>query len=316
MARALVRTAGQNQNYAINGNMSFWQRGTSFTSGNPVVYTADRWVHGRDAFAAGGNVTQQAGNGNNSFCARVGRTNGNSNTGRIYLFQLIEIDTVKNMAGKTFTLSWKARKGAGFSAASSNLQATIYTGTGSSQQSSQTVFNSGFTGQAVAAQSNIPITSTSSFDTYSLTATLGAGVTQMSIEFNYTPTGTAGTTDYFEVTDVMLNEGSTAQPYTYAANVYASEFALCQRYYEVGRSYDRLDWNPGANASAGMSMGFAVTKRATPVCTILNNSSSGQITSFAIDGITAEMIALTCTMVTASVTPRILNIGWSADAEI
>jgi hypothetical protein len=52
----------------------------------------------------------------------------------------------------------------------------------------------------------------------------------MSLYFGFTPVGTAGAADYYEVTGVQIDIGSVALPFrTYAATI-QGELAACQRY--------------------------------------------------------------------------------------
>jgi hypothetical protein len=52
---------------------------------------------------------------------------------------------------------------------------------------------------------------------------------QLFIGPQYTPTGTAGGFDYFDITGVQLEKGTVATPFE--VRPFATELALCQRYY-------------------------------------------------------------------------------------
>lgn len=261
-------------NLIINGAFDFWQRGTSFTSGNPQIYTSDRWVFGRDAFTAASTATRQSGPTNGStYCLRMQRNDGTSSTARMYVFQMIELEIAKRLAGQTVQLSFKARRSSGFSG--TTFRAKVVTGNSATQQTTSTYFNSGITGMANTTN-EFTITSTSSFDTYSMSAIVPAGTTHVVIDFSYLPSGTAAT-DYVEFTDVMLNVGDVAAPFVYFNKTLAGELISCQRYYE--KSYN-LDTAPGTATGPSRPGGlgsiarpdnnvfavnpFKVTKRAIP----------------------------------------------------
>jgi hypothetical protein len=102
----------------------------------------------------------------------------------------------------------------------------LNTGTGTDQNALN-----GFTGSASPISSTATLTTT--WQRFTFTATLGSTITQIAPIFNYTPVGTAGANDYFEVTGVQLEVGSVATPFhTYAATI-QGELAACQRYYQV-----------------------------------------------------------------------------------
>jgi hypothetical protein len=72
---------------------------------------------------------------------------------------------------------------------------------------------------------------TSTWQRFTYTGTVSSSATQLGFYFNYTPVGTAGAADYFEVTGVQIDVGSVALPFrTYAATI-QGELAACQRYY-------------------------------------------------------------------------------------
>jgi hypothetical protein len=58
------------------------------------------------------------------------------------------------------------------------------------------------------------------------------------------------TSDYFEATGWMLNEGSVAAPFERAGGTIGGELALCQRYYEKS-------WKEGVSPGTGTTDGFS-----------------------------------------------------------
>jgi hypothetical protein len=158
------------------------------------------------------------------YAQRVQRDSGNTSTGIIYSLQNFESINSIPFAGKTVTYSFYARAGANYSAASSALLYSVNTGTGTDQN-----LLNGYTGQATPILTTVTLTTT--WQRFTATAALSSSATQIGVAFSYTPVGTAGANDYFEVTGVQLEVGSVATPFhTYAATI-QGELAACQRYY-------------------------------------------------------------------------------------
>lgn len=211
------------RNAIINGDMDVWQRGTSGivpTSTQP--YSADRWESYRGGYAAGLSVYRPAGPTGITYAARVQRDSGNTSTAAIAFGQPIESINSTRFAGKTVVLSFYARSGANFSSASSVLTAQINSGTGTDQN-----YRGGFTGGTVVATNGVTLTT--SWQRFSITGTVSSSATQVGVQFSYTPVGTAGAADHFEITGVQLEEGLIATPFE--QRPIGTELALCQRYY-------------------------------------------------------------------------------------
>ena len=75
--------------------------------------------------------------------------------------------------------------------------------------------------------------------------------------------GTSGAT--FQISGVQLEKGSTATSFDYRP--YGTEFALCQRYYEIISSIYQNGYQAGGGAMS-QTLGYRVIKRATPTATI------------------------------------------------
>lgn len=213
------------RNKIINGNFDVWQAGTSTAgaTGSGTGYAADMWQGTRAAFAAGMTVSRQlAGLTGHQYCARIQRDSGNSGTGVMIFGSVLETLNSIGAQGQTLTLSFRARAGANFSAASSAMACSVYTGTGTDQN----CVTGAFTGQVT---NNATKTLTTSWQTFSTTVTVGASVTQLAAMFFFTPTGTAGAADYMEIAGVQLEPGTVATPFE--QRPIGLELALCQRYY-------------------------------------------------------------------------------------
>jgi hypothetical protein len=219
------------KNAIINGGMDIWQRGTSvaISSGGVATYASDRWLNTRTV--AGQTISRQAtGDTTNlpfiQYCARVQRDSGNTNTTQpIRINQLLETVNSIPFAGKTVTLSFYARAGANFSAASSILTAQLISGTGTDQN----VLSGGYTGIVYPISSQVTLTTT--WQRFSITGIVAATATELSVNIYYETVGTAGAADFFEITGVQLEIGSAATPFARAGGSIGGELALCQRYY-------------------------------------------------------------------------------------
>ncbi len=216
---------GVNNNGVINGGMDIWQRGTSFAiPSSTYTYTADRWIGLR--FSTGSTVSQQTASLDGfQYSARVARDSGNTGLGIIYLGYNLETADSYKYAGKTVTLSFWAKAGANFSSASSALAVIWASGTGTNQKQMD-----GFTGASTLVSSSVTLTT--SWQRFSFTAAVPSNSTQQGFQFNYTPVGTAGAADNFEIVGVQQEFGSVATNFKRAGGgTIQGELAACQRYY-------------------------------------------------------------------------------------
>ena len=218
-------------NPVLNSAMQIWQRGTTSSSiTTTATYTADRWASVSGASTAMVVSRQATGDTTNlpniQYCSRVQRTSGQTGTSVLYFAQSIENTNSIPFAGKTVTLSFYARKGANYSQATSIVSAYLQTGTGTDQN----ILNGGLTGAVNAIAQDATLTTT--WQRFTYTGTIGATATQLGMFFAYTPVGTAGAADYFEITGVQIDIGSVALPFRTNGGTFQGELAACQRYYE------------------------------------------------------------------------------------
>jgi len=214
------------KNTVINGGMDIWQRGTSI-AGTTTSFSADRWQSYRGV--AGSTFSRQVtGDTTNlpniQYCVRVQRDSGNTSTTGIFLTQNFETVNSIPLAGKTVTLSFYARAGSNYSRVSSGLTVSLTTGTGTDQNG----LTGAYTGSATAINQTATLTTTWQRFTYS--ATLAATTTELNTTFSFTPVGTAGANDYYEITGVQLEAANTASNFQRAAGNIQGELAACQRY--------------------------------------------------------------------------------------
>jgi hypothetical protein len=239
--------AGKND--IINGGFDIWQRGTANTT-TASVYTADRWQKG--AATSYGISRQTTSDTTNlptiQYCARSQRTNASAVTTANELGYSIESVNSTAYAGQAVILSFYARAGANMTN-SNALVGAIYSGTGTDQN----IMTTGLTGQAIVATSTKTLTTT--WQRFTVTGTVGATATQLALYFSYTPTGTAGANDYYEITGVQLELGSTATVFSRAGGTIQGELAACQRYY--------VRWGDGTQAYSLVSTSGWTTSTTT-----------------------------------------------------
>lgn len=254
-----LSTTAPGYNYVINGGFDIWQRGTSF-NGATYNYTADRWEVVRGAFTAGATFSRQAsGLTGAQYCMRVQRDSGNTSTQYITTYTAFETSTSIPLAGKTVTLSFYARAGANLS---SSINYSLRTGTGTDQGAHISWTNESFVINNVQTLS-------AGWVRYFATAVVPSNSTQLGVNFTYTPTGTAGAADYFEVTGVQLEEGGAATAFRRNAPSIQAELAACQRYYyritgpAVGSPL-ALPGSAFSTTNCMFSVPLPVTMRTTP----------------------------------------------------
>ena len=212
------------KNRIINGAMSVWQRGTSFS--NPSVggsfYTADRWGANRAGDVTGATVSRSSSAPTGfQYSLALQRTAANASTAGLYLFYSSESSYTYDLAGQTVTLSFWAKVGANYSGGTLNTNA--YGGTGTDQR----VY--AYTGSTTLLSYSPTLTTT--WTQYSATFTVPSNITEMGLQFSWFPTGTAGADDAVYITGVQLEKGVTATSFDYRP--YTTELQLCQRYLPV-----------------------------------------------------------------------------------
>jgi hypothetical protein len=209
--------------------MQNWQRGTSISvSASTTVYTTDRFMFEARPNQAS-TVSRQVTNDTTNlpfiqYCARIQRNSGQTGTFTNGFYQSFESINSIPFVGKTVTLSFYARKGADYSPTSSILISNIASGTGTDQN----VATGSLTGQTTDSQNN---TLTATWQRFTQTVTIASTKTQIAPFFSESPTGTASTNDYYEITGVQLDIGSVALPFRTYAGTIQGELAACQRYF-------------------------------------------------------------------------------------
>jgi hypothetical protein len=241
------------RNALINGDMRINQRGTStnlasltaVATTTPGSWVTDRWNVYRPGFVAGASIGQGTGmvyadlpfsEAGITTHARVGRTAANAATTAIYCDYNMESQDSYRLVGKTVTLSFYYRTGTNFS--DNSLTASLHSGT-----ATDAALRSGtFTSFATTA-----FAKSASWVRATVTGTVPTSAAQVCLRFSYTPVGTAGNADHFDVTGVQLELGSIATPFE--VRPFSVELQMCQRYFE--KSYS-INTAPGTNTASGL----------------------------------------------------------------
>lgn len=278
------------RNKIINGGFDVWQRGTSAagaTAGSAAAayVSADRWMFCANGFNAGSTFSRQTGPTAARYCVRMQRDNGNATITGLFAQHTLETANSIWAQGKSVTLSFKARCGALYNAGTGtgNLVATIRSGTGTDEAGGP--IRTAFTGAASVATDTKVLTTT--WQTFTLTGSVGASATQLSIDFQTAHSGTAGATDYVEIAEVQLESGQTATPFE--TRPYGVELALCQRYYyrRVGTTTDFTHTGQAIGPSVGrVCIPFPVTMRTSPTG-IETSTAGGFYLRSSVDGATS-----------------------------
>lgn len=228
------------KNFVINGNFDFFQRGSlSTTSGG---YGLDRWYNESSGSGSAVTVTQQTTGvpDNSRFCFRS-TTSASAGYGNQY--QFIETSNVRQLWGKTVTLSIKLRRSSGFNTSLNigiDKSSTVDAGMAAS-----------WTGSAALTISNANLpTGTGSSDWYTATVStvIPTDGSANSLRVFITQTATT-TSSYYEVSQVQLEVGPSATQFSRAGGTIGGELALCQRYYQ--KSYNLSDVPGTAGAGSG-----------------------------------------------------------------
>ena len=213
------------RNVLINGGFDVWQRGTStaFTSTPSTSFLADRWSGYRNT--TGSTQSQiSAGLDGFQYALRMQRDSGNTSASIIYIGQSLETSTATKLANKPVVLSFYARAGANYSSASNALRVLLYNGTGTEANGVHVAFTSATNVISTTA------TLTTSWQRFTYYAVMPATSSQLTVQLDWTPSGTAGANDYVDITGVQLEQNY--QPTPFEQRPFGVELALCQRYYE------------------------------------------------------------------------------------
>lgn len=222
------------RNKIINGGFDIWQRGTSQTSDN--MGSDDRWyninsittkVHSQQSFALG----QIEVPGNPRYYSRTVVSSVANAASLCAKFQSIE--GVKTLSGSVATLSFYAKADSTKKLA---IYARQYFGTGGSPSSpvdgiGYTLLNLTSSWQKFTINITLPSISGKTLGTDNNNSLQLYFWFDTGSNYNGLVVGLGQQSGTFDIAQVQLEEGSVATPFE--QRPYGTEFALCQRYFEV-----------------------------------------------------------------------------------
>ena len=291
-----------NRNLVVNGGFDVWQRATTSTVSTADYYgPADRWQTTRLSSDTGRTFSRQPITSSDTsvlgftYFMRCQRDASNAALNSILMVTSFETTSVRRTQNKYVTLSFYARAGANYSAASGFLRAYVTTGTGTDGR----LLVSNFTSPTVLVDSNNTLTTSWKRFTVTTSAPVGSTITQMGVSFQFTPVGTAGAADYYDVTGVQLEAGTA--PSEFEFEPFETTLRKCQRYFSKCTPITQTNFTTQA-ADSGMQSGtcwiisggggggvralFPVEMRAVPTIDITswtstntNVSNGGSITT-------------------------------------
>jgi hypothetical protein len=200
------------------------------------------------------------------------------------------------------------------------LSVNFTSGTGTNES-----LRAGYTGQVVVMSTSVTLTQ--SWQRFSFCLLIPSSSTEFAPTFSYTPTGTAGTNDFFELTGVMLNEGGI-QDYRGVGPSFADDYVACQQYYEYIQGYSGM---AEATTIASITGNFAVQKWTNPSIIAAGpisvriltgsvdftaSSPVVQNTSTTVKGFWTQVAGFSGMIVNYPLTDRAFNLNLRAEAEI
>ena len=225
-----------NRNHLINGAFAIGQRGTSFTStdsaNNDDTYVLDRWYilsDGNDIIDVSQETSTIPTNGNYAIALDVETANK-----KFGIAQIIEGKNCTGLIGEEVTLSFKAK--VSDTSKLDNVKAAIIAWSSTEDAVTSDVVSAwGNEGTNPTLASNLTyentpanLSVTTSYATYSVTATIDTSSTTNIIVFIWSDVTDTTAGHFLYITDVQLERGGNATPFEHRS--FGDELQKCQRY--------------------------------------------------------------------------------------
>jgi hypothetical protein len=215
------------KNPVINGNFDIWQRGTSFAAAVDTAFCADRWQTTRAGTTVNLTATQDTSvpNRNAQYSLKFQQvTSGATSLVQYAARQLIENSNILPLLGKSVTLSFWYRSN---KTGSHGYRVLGNYNTGGTDQASTFTVSVADTWE----YKTIAITAFSAVSAVSASPTATGGLVDIGFRVFGQGFTTLSTNDYFQISQVQLEVGSVATPFSRAGGTIQGELAACQRYY-------------------------------------------------------------------------------------
>jgi hypothetical protein len=296
--------------------MDIAQRGTSFTSGanNDDDYVLDRFYilsDGNDVIDVTQTTTVPTGA---KFSIGLDVETVNKKFG---IAQIIENANCFDAIGGAVTLSFQAKVSSLTNL--DNVKCAIVAWSGTADSVTSDIISAwGVEGTnptliANATYENTPVNLnvTTSFATYSVTATVDTASAANIILFIWSDVTTTSLGEFLYITNVQLEKGSTATSFDYRP--YGTELQLCQRYYQLSSRYEEnIIGVAGSASTATAGVMFTQVMRSTPTITLAPaGQTAGQI-AFLNGGSTPAVIGTHTVAAITSYGFRISASGYTA----
>jgi len=202
------------KNFAINGGMDIWQRGTTFTSTGPTyqAYTTDRWT----CYAQGaGTISQDTSLSASGFRYGLKFTSSAASGGNDF-YQLIETDQTVPLAGKQVAVS-------GYCLAPNGKTPLL-------NLEYSTTVNDGLFGTYVQCTATTISQPTATGSLLRYTYSFAVPTTAKTLRLRAS-TGTLNNTEASTWTGIQVEVGNVPTAFSRAGGTIQGELAACQRYY-------------------------------------------------------------------------------------
>lgn len=270
---AVAFEGGGSRNVLLNSDGAIQQRGTGKNSTNSV-YSLDRIMNNYGGTP--GTISQQSSGYTgcvSGTCVRL--ASAASGTTAVALIMPNATVQTAVLIGQTATLQVKVRKSAGLTTGDFVFRVhttTTADDTAANQQSGTIAFTSTIVNASL----------TTSFQTFSVTGSIPSTARSICVVMGSTNGITAS--QYLEVTDIQLEQGSVATPWRKCHPSAAAEIQACQSYYEPMGTGLVGSFASATNVTIGLR--YIATKRIAPVVslatttiTFFNNSTGNNFTS-------------------------------------